>query len=453
MALTTAVQPTGAERVVLPDELFFSTTDRRGIIRAGNSVFSRISRYPLEELIGSPHNIVRHPDMPGGAFRVVWDRLLAGLPVAAYVENLAKDGSTYWVFATITPVRDGFLSVRTAPASPLYDPARRLMRAVREDERELARREGLGKAEVADAGALALERRLAELGFGSYDEFMLEALPAEVAARGDLVKNRFARPLATGPAADILLGATGLDNTLVDLVGRLDAYRALADALGESVGQVAGMARQLDRSVSVAQAASATVADTAPVLRNVAAVMAAPMGQAVGALDALAPRLQALREDVAQLRQQIALAQLHVDMVAAFAAECVDGAAPAASLADVPVLCDALRAGVEEVSSSALRVNTDLLEVGHLVETAGGLVDEFRGFLGQWRILVMRHRLGAALREHVGPIDDQLGATWDQLARLRELGAHCRRAVVTVDTAAMESELGLVRHAALRVAA
>ncbi|MBI4943467.1 MAG: histidine kinase, partial [Actinobacteria bacterium] len=172
-----------------------------------------------------------------------------------------------------------------------------------------------------------------------------------------------------------------------------------------------------------------------------------------GALDALAPRLQALREDVAQLRQQIALAQLHVDMVAAFAAECVDGAAPAASLADVPVLCDALRAGVEDVSSSALRVNTDLVEVGHLVETAGGLVDEFRGFLGQWRILVMRHRLGAALREHVGPIDDQLGATWDQLARLRELGAHCRRAVVTVDTAAMESELGLVRLAALRVAA
>lgn len=452
MALTTAVQPTGAERVVLPDELFFSTTDRRGIIRSGNSVFSRISRYPLPELTGAPHNVVRHPDMPGGAFRILWDRLLAGLPVAAYVENLAKDGSTYWVFATITPVRDGFLSVRTAPAGPLYEPARRLLRSVRLEEREIARRDGLGKAEVADAGALAIERHLAELGFGSYDEFMLEALPAEVAARGDLVRGRFARPYATGPAAQILTGATGVDEHLVDLVGRLDAYRSLAEALGASAQTVAGMARQLDRAVSVAQSASATVADQAPVLRNVASVMAAPMGQAVAALDELAPRLRALREDVAQLRQQIALAQLHVDMVAAFAAECVDGAAPAEALADVPVLCDALHAGVEDVATSALRVNADLIEAGRLVEAAGVLVDEFRGFLGQWRILVMRHRLGAALREHVGPIDEQLGATWDQLAHLRDLGAHCRRAVVTVDSEALQEALVQVRGAALQVA-
>lgn len=450
--MTTAVQPTGAERVVLPDELFFSTTDRRGVIRSGNSVFSRISRYRLDELVGAPHNVVRHPDMPGGAFRILWDRLLAGLPVAAYVENLAKDGSTYWVFATITPVRDGFLSVRTAPAGPLYDPARRLLRSVRLEEREMARRDGLGKAEVADAGALAIERRLAELGFGSYDEFMLEALPTEVAARGNLVRGRYARPYASGPAADILAGVAAVDTYLVDLVGRLDAYRSLADALGASVQTVAGMARQLDRSVTVAQATSATVAEQAPVLRNVASVMAAPMGQAVAALDVLVPRLRGLREDVAQLRQQIALAQLHVDMVAAFAAECVDGAAPAQALADVPVLCDALRSGVEDVATSATRVNADLIEAGRLVEAAGALVEEFRGFLGQWRILVMRHRLGAALREHVAPIDEQLGSTWDQLAHLRELGAHCRRAVVAVDRDGLQGALVHVRGAALQVA-
>ena len=452
MALTTAVQPTGAERVVLPDELFFSTTDRRGVIRSGNSVFSRISRYRLDELVGAPHNVVRHPDMPGGAFRLLWDRLLAGLPVAAYVENLAKDGSTYWVFATITPVRDGFLSVRTAPAGPLYDPAKRLLRSVRLEEREIARRDGLGKAEVAEAGAVAIERRLAELGFGSYDEFMLEALPTEVAARGDLVRGRFARPYATGPAADILAGVTALDGHLVDLVGRLDAYRSLAEALGDAAARVAGMARQLHRSVAVAQATSASVADQAPVLRNVATVMAAPMGQAVAALDALAPRLRGLREDVAMLRQQIALAQLQVDMVAAFAAECVDGAAPAEALAEIPLLCDALRAGVEDVSTSAVRVNADLLEAGRLVEASGALVDEFRGFLGQWRILVMRHRLGAALREHVAPIDEQLGATWDQLAHLRDLGTHCRQAVVTVDSDALQDALLHVRSSALRVA-
>ena len=451
MGLTATVQPTGAERIVLPDELFFSTTDRRGVIRSGNSVFARISCYQLEDLVGSPHNIVRHPDMPGGAFRIMWDRLLAGLPVAAYLENLAKDGSTYWVFATVTPVGDGFLSVRTAPGGPLFRAARELLAAVREEERELARREGLGRAEIADAGALGIELRLADLGFASYDEFMLEALPAEVAARGDLVSSRFARPHATGAVADVLTGAAGLDRHLAELVGRLDAYRQLAGALGDSAANVLRIARGLSRSVEAAQRASTEVAEQAPVLRNVANVMAAPMVEAVSALESLAPRLEGLREDVAALRQQIALAQLHVDMVASFAAECVDGAAPVSALGDVPLLCDALRAGVQEVANASAQVNADLLEVGRQVEVCGRLVDDFRSFLGQWRILVMRHRLAGALRGHVGPIDEQLGAAWDQLAHLRDLGARCRGSVVVVDTNAIEAELILVRHAAAQV--
>ncbi len=451
MAVATAVQPTGAERVVLPDELFFSTTDRRGVIRSGNSVFSRISRYPIEELVGSPHSIVRHPDMPAGAFRIMWDRLLAGLPVAAYVENLAKDGSTYWVFATVTPVGDGFLSVRTAPCSPLFRAARKLCAAVREEERELARRDGLGRAEVADAGALGLELRLADLGFASYDEFMLEALPAEVAAREDLVRARFARPGATGPAADVLSGASALDRHLGDVVSRLAAYRTLATALGESAAGVLRMARGLSRSALAAQTASAGVAEQAPVLRNVATVMAAPMNEAVTALETLAPRLEALREDVAALRQRIALAQLHVDMVAAFASEVVDGAAPTSALADVPLLCDALHDGVQDVANASSQVNSDLLAVGRQVEVAGGLVDDFRKFLGQWRILVLRRRLGGALRDHVGPIDEQLGAAWDQLGHLRDLGARCREAVVPVDTDALETSLAGIRAAAARV--
>src|SRR5450755_433723 len=119
MTASASVVPTGRERVIGPDELFFSTTDGRGIIRAGNSVFVRVSRYSLGELTGSPHSLVRHPDMPAGAYRLMWDRLLAGRPMGAYVKNLAKDGSHYWVFATVTPLGDGFLSVRMAPRTAL----------------------------------------------------------------------------------------------------------------------------------------------------------------------------------------------------------------------------------------------------------------------------------------------------------------------------------------------
>src|SRR5690606_34204363 len=80
----------GVEQKVGADELFFSTTDRQGRIRSGNSVFARISQFSIEELVGSPHNIVRHPEMPAGVFRLIWDRLYADRPVGTYVKNLAR---------------------------------------------------------------------------------------------------------------------------------------------------------------------------------------------------------------------------------------------------------------------------------------------------------------------------------------------------------------------------
>jgi hypothetical protein len=78
-------------------------------------VFADVSGYSIEELVGSPHNMIRHPDMPAGVFRGIpadAGSLLSGRAMAAFVKNLAKDGSAYWVFATITPLDGGFLSVR-----------------------------------------------------------------------------------------------------------------------------------------------------------------------------------------------------------------------------------------------------------------------------------------------------------------------------------------------------
>jgi len=66
-------------------------------------------------MIGAPHNIIRHDDMPAGVFKLMWDDLEAGLPVCTYVLNRAGDGLDYWVFATVTAVEDGYVSVRTKP--------------------------------------------------------------------------------------------------------------------------------------------------------------------------------------------------------------------------------------------------------------------------------------------------------------------------------------------------
>jgi PAS domain-containing protein len=193
------VSPSGVEHRIGPAELFFSTTDARGVIRSGNSVFARVAQYGLDELTGAPHNLVRHPDMPAGAFRLMWDRLQSGRPMGAYVKNQARDGGYYWVFATITPLGEGYLSVRMSPQAALFGPAQQLYAEVAAVERHAGHVEGLDRRTVAGIGAAQLEQGLRRLGFAGYDHFLLAALPAEIAARGRLPTPSPPRCCATSP--------------------------------------------------------------------------------------------------------------------------------------------------------------------------------------------------------------------------------------------------------------
>lgn len=79
------VVPAGHEHEVRIGEFFFSVTDAGGVIELANATFVRLSHYPHGELIGAPHNIIRHPDRPAGAFKLVWDQLRAVRPACAYV--------------------------------------------------------------------------------------------------------------------------------------------------------------------------------------------------------------------------------------------------------------------------------------------------------------------------------------------------------------------------------
>jgi len=112
--------PEGDSVPFQPSEIFFSRTDRRGRILAGNTVFQRIRQDSWGELLGKPHNVIRHPDMPRGVFWILWDRIRRGELTGAYVKNRAKDGRHYWVFAIVGPADDGFLSVRIMPSGPLF---------------------------------------------------------------------------------------------------------------------------------------------------------------------------------------------------------------------------------------------------------------------------------------------------------------------------------------------
>ena len=98
--------PTNKEIKLSSKRYIVSKTDAKGIIEYGNDYFVEISGYTEEELIGQPHSIVRHPDMPKIAFKLMWDRIKEGKNFMAVVKNLAKDGSYYWVVTDFEPKVD-----------------------------------------------------------------------------------------------------------------------------------------------------------------------------------------------------------------------------------------------------------------------------------------------------------------------------------------------------------
>ena len=89
------IKPTGVERFFDDDDIIVSKTDLKGKITYANRVFSQVSGYTEPELIGQPHNLIRHPDMPRCVFKLLWDTVQDGREIFAYVVNLCKGGDHY----------------------------------------------------------------------------------------------------------------------------------------------------------------------------------------------------------------------------------------------------------------------------------------------------------------------------------------------------------------------
>jgi len=106
------------EYVLKETDFLVSQTDSTGKILFANEDFCKVAGFTLEELVGKPHNIVRHPDMPKAAFKDLWDTVQSGKIWTGYVKNSTKDGGFYWVYATVYPniacgeKDNGYLSCR-----------------------------------------------------------------------------------------------------------------------------------------------------------------------------------------------------------------------------------------------------------------------------------------------------------------------------------------------------
>ncbi len=94
---------TGVERTFGEDEIIVSKTDLKGKLIYANHVFVEISGYKEDQIIGQPHNMIRHPDMPRCIFKLLWDTIGNGKELFAYVMNRCKNGDHYWVLAHVTP--------------------------------------------------------------------------------------------------------------------------------------------------------------------------------------------------------------------------------------------------------------------------------------------------------------------------------------------------------------
>lgn len=308
-------------------EMFFSRTNLKGQIQAGNAVFTRISGYSEAELLGQPHSIVRHPDMPRAVFRLVWEYLGQGRTVAGYVKNLAADGRYYWVVALMAPEEGGYLSVRFKPTSPLLATVEALYREMCAVEAD-ARSRGLdGKAGMA----LATEKLLTgltSLGFADYEAFMAEMLQQELTAR-DAAIAREPFPLVpawTRPPDEhgfMAIYRSGHDAyRQIDILQReLADYLRLNDRQQAQLGRITSLIQEFRRVSMNAGIKAAQLGADGRCIGVVATYLGATAGHLSTTCDGLTVQMRPLPRALRSTLFALTTARLQIEMIMLFCHE------------------------------------------------------------------------------------------------------------------------------------
>lgn len=260
----------------LLNELFFSKTDFKGLIQTGNKVFLRVAEYQEKEIWRRPHNIIRHPDMPRCVFKVFWDFLKENRPICAYVKNLSKSGRFYWVFAMAFPMGDGYLSIRLKPSTAL-------LCEIQTVYADILMKEQAG-ASMEDVTADLLQA-LHEKGFSSYEEFMNQALLAEMKSRDHLLtlaEENLTPSIATksGLLEGLLLASRSCTDTA------RNAFR-IADQLNERTHALKTKSHEIDEICREVQMVTTNLT-----------ISAAKLGEAGKPLGVVSNNLEKLAADI-----------------------------------------------------------------------------------------------------------------------------------------------------------
>ena len=314
-------------------ELFFSTTDKKGIIRTANEVFVRVSAFDSSELINKPHNIIRHPDMPRAVFRLLWDEITAGRQIVAYVKNRAKDHRYYWVMALITPIEGGYLSVRFKPSSELLRVVEGLYRKLRATEVSIEMA-GTGKAAAINASIELLNSELQALGFRDYRSFMFEALRREMQARDLALKNKgHSGGRALGErdyslqrsSKDGLVGIVGSCYAAMDalnvLFEGLESYTKLNDSIKSTCDFVTSLSESIRRLSLNGAIETERLGRTKSGLGKVLECLQALSVDTTKGCNQLAEPLTQLISEIKSVVFELSVAKLQIEMTTNFAEE------------------------------------------------------------------------------------------------------------------------------------
>lgn len=288
------VVATAREREFLINELFFSTTDKRGVITSGNSVFAKVAGHAFEDLLGKPHNIIRHPDMPRCVFELLWEFIGSGRSIIAYVKNMAKDGGFYWVVAYVVPLEDGYLSVRFKPSSNLLGVVEGLYRKLLKIEIDHGTR-GEARKLGMKASRTALDQAINSLGFPDYSAFMHTALIEELKSRDALLAESLA-----GSAPNVTR------DCLQRAFSQLDRLQSMQSGFGQKSKFVHEMSADMQRFAMNANVQAARLGEngrTLGVLAGFLGTGASHLGYNVGDLNGtisgLMPQVRGLMYDIA----------------------------------------------------------------------------------------------------------------------------------------------------------
>ncbi|WP_324171271.1 PAS domain-containing protein [Sulfurimonas sp.] len=160
-------EPTSVENIVGSADLIVSKSDAEGNITYVNPIFIKISGYSQGKLIEEPHSMLRHPDMPKVIFKYLWDNLKEGRDVVAYVKNLCKNGSFYWVLATVRVAKnpDGSFRNYLSTRKCITDSAKKTISSLYADLLAIQQSDGVESSENM------LNTFLAEKGVTDCDSF------------------------------------------------------------------------------------------------------------------------------------------------------------------------------------------------------------------------------------------------------------------------------------------